>query len=225
MTAAAHALGLPVPIRRPRVDTVDVCPKPITRQDRARRVMFRVAASFLGLVIVATGQQVAARGWRAFVFRAPGVGGTPVRADVAAPTAASDLGSGVVSTTIAVTLPPTLRARRHHRTVSAVPIALPPSRGIVSVRGHTHRRAPADGQLSVVYVPAPAVPPTTTPVDPPTPPPGDPPTSAPIVAPPVPGEGAVGVDPMGPAPSRPPPRRPRPPGRPPRPEPPDSSDV
>ncbi|HVU60662.1 MAG TPA: hypothetical protein VHD58_03290, partial [Mycobacteriales bacterium] len=99
MTAASSAIGWPAIGRR--ADTVDVAPKPLTRQDRARRIMLGVATAIAVVVAFATAQQVAAHGWRAFVFRAPGVGGTPARADSAAhpaaagaPAAATDAADG-----------------------------------------------------------------------------------------------------------------------------------
>ena len=130
MTAAAHALGVPVPTRRPRVDTVDVCPQPITRQDRARRVMLKVAGGLLGAVVVATGQQVAAHGLRAFVFRAPGVGGTPA-ADAAA-TGARQVPVGPSNATSGTGLAPAATDHNAHRP----PPGQPP-------RGQSHRNGAA----------------------------------------------------------------------------------
>jgi hypothetical protein len=101
MTTASHGIGFPA-IGRPRADTIEVAPKPITRQDRARRVMLKGAAVIVCVVVLGAGQQLAVHGWRAFVFRAPGVGGTPAQTQAVAapvgPTLSSRASTRVVQT-------------------------------------------------------------------------------------------------------------------------------
>ena len=73
--AAAVPWGVGVPGAGTRSATV--LPPTPSRQLRARNAMLLVAAGFAAVALLGTAQQVAARGWHAFVFRPPGVGGSP----------------------------------------------------------------------------------------------------------------------------------------------------
>jgi hypothetical protein len=198
MTAAAlPAYGRAVAVRRPRTDTIEVCPKPISRQARARRVMFTVAAICIAVASLATAQQVAAHGWRAFVFRAPGVGGTPpASSDVAAATTA---GPTSVVPRVAPTLPAGSRhlrpIHRHHiRQPHGAPRWVAPSRS-----GQPAGRpvsAPSPVLSSVPSSPTAVTPTASSPLagplevdpppgaSPPRPPPGAPPRGVPPMPPP-----------------------------------------
>lgn len=76
MTTASYALGAPDGAR-----IVATHRRTISRQLRAHRLMLTVTAVCATVVVAATAQQVAAHGWRAFVFRAAGVGGSPAHED------------------------------------------------------------------------------------------------------------------------------------------------
>lgn len=207
MTTASHAIGFPE-IGRPRADTIEVAPKPITRQDRARRVMFKGVAVVGAAVLLGTAQQVASHGWRAFVFRAPGVGGTPARTDaaVAAPQTPAIANQGTTSGTH----PARVRHRfgdAHHRP------GPPPPTGI-----HVGR---ASGPPPVIRVPATGPgatsAPSTQPTTLPTPTPTSVTTPDPTSTSPS-GDGSDGDrPPRPPRPPRPLPPPSPPPWRPPRP--------
>ncbi|MGN6472947.1 MAG: hypothetical protein ACTHK4_04750 [Mycobacteriales bacterium] len=89
MTVSTHAFGGTVTVLPARTRRVAVHRKPVSRQLRAQRIMLAVAATIAAVVLVGTAQQIAVHGWKAFVFRAPGVGGTPAHPAAAKPGASA----------------------------------------------------------------------------------------------------------------------------------------
>jgi hypothetical protein len=221
MTTASHAIGFPA-IGRPRADTIEVAPKPLTRQDRARRATFKVAAGVVGAVLLATAQQVTAEGWRSFVFRAPGVGGTPARSEAVSspvdPVTPIARASGALATPArqgaggaSGRSGPLARRDLPHLTTGRS-AGWASTDGTPSASTARGQDVGAVGRPAVIHVPRTDSVPTTTPTDSPTPFP----TSA--ASPPPPsspkGNGTEGGSAGNGPPLPPPPRRPPPPPRP-----------
>lgn len=148
MTASAHALGAPITLR-PGKARAATSRKPIPRQLRACRLMLSLASVCVAAVAFGTGQQIAVHGWKTFVFRAPGVGGTPARPDPHGSTALP--GAPLAG-------PPAVPTPRHHQTPSSPArshsgSAKPDSRSLVTQHDPVAEPSPAPSQRSGAQAP------------------------------------------------------------------------
>lgn len=109
MAVAAPALGWPGAVVPGKPRSTAATRTPAARRIRARRLSYSIAVICASAVVLGTVQQIAAHGWRAFVFRAPGIGGSPDRPEAAKRPRPSPLAPAASVST------PTHTATRRHR--------------------------------------------------------------------------------------------------------------
>lgn len=191
MTASTHAIGAPVTIlpARPRARSRSRARRPVTRQLRARRLLTALAGLCAVTVIAGTAQQLVAHGWRAFVFRAPGVGGTPPTRDTSGHTSPPPAARATAPLPTAAQPTAAHQHRQHHHLsaarhlVPSVPAsASATTRQTVAVPAATHnpRDVRRDSAPTREHPPGAAMP---TEMDAPSPLPPPPPRPGPPHAP------------------------------------------